>query len=190
MGRNLIETVMGAVVLIVAAFFLVFAYSQADLGAVKGYVVKAAFQSVGGLSNGADVRINGIKVGTVIDQVINPDNFDADVRLSVSPDIKLPDDSSATIDSSGLLGDKFVRLIPGHSKKTLPTDGSASLTNTKTYKSLEQMVGEIIFLATDNSSGGSKSAAPASGGAAAPNPDVNPAPLAPSQPASGGANKP
>ena len=186
MRRNLIETVMGAVVLLVAAFFLIFAWSQADLGTVKGYGVKAAFQSVGGLSNGADVRINGIKVGTVLDQTIDPSSFQAVVRMSISPEIKLPDDSSATIDSSGLLGDKFVRLIPGRSTKTLPTDGSATVSNTKTYKSLEQMVGEIIFLATDNS-GSKSSSGSGSGGAAAP-PDVNPAPLAPSQPASGGAS--
>jgi phospholipid/cholesterol/gamma-HCH transport system substrate-binding protein len=157
MRRNLIETVMGAVVLIVAAFFLVFAWSQADLGTVKGYAVKAAFQSVGGLANGADVQINGIKVGTVLDQTIDPTSFNAEVRMSISPDIKLPEDSSATIDSSGLLGDKFVRLIPGRSGKTLPTDGTGVVKNTKTYKSLEQMVGEIIFLATD--SGGGKSSA-------------------------------
>lgn len=150
MQRNLIETVMGAVVLLMAAFFLVFAYSQADLGTVKGYAIKASFQSVGGLSTGADVRINGIKVGTVLDQKIDPSTFNADVRMSISPDIKLPADSSATIDSSGLLGDKFVRLIPGRDSKTLPTDGSGIVSNTKTYKSLEQMVGEIIFLATDS----------------------------------------
>jgi phospholipid/cholesterol/gamma-HCH transport system substrate-binding protein len=161
MRRNLIETVMGAVVLLVAAFFLVFAWSQADLGTVKGYGLKASFQSVGGLANGADVRINGIKVGTVLDQKIDPSTFFADVRMSISPDIKLPEDSSATIDSSGLLGDKFVRLIPGRSGKTLPTDGTATVTKTKTYKSLEQMVGEIIFLATD--SGGKSDKAPAGG---------------------------
>jgi phospholipid/cholesterol/gamma-HCH transport system substrate-binding protein len=149
MGRNLLETVMGAVVLLVAAFFLVFAYSQADLGTVHGYTVTAAFQSVGGLDDGADVRINGIKIGTVLDQNIDPDDFDAVVRMSIMPNIHLPDDTVATVDSSGLLGDKYLKLIPGRSAKTIAPGGK--IAKTKTYKSLEEMVGDIIFLATDSS---------------------------------------
>ena len=149
MGRNLLETVMGAVVLLVAAGFLVFAYSQADLGTVKGYTLTAAFQSVGGLDDGADVRINGIKVGTVLGQSIDPNDFDAVVTMSISPDIHLPDDTVATVDSAGLLGDKFLKLIPGSSAKTIPPGGK--IANTKAYKSLEELVGDVIFLATDGS---------------------------------------
>ncbi len=123
------------------------------------------------------MRVNGIKVGTVLDQKIDPASFEAVVRMSISPEIKLPDDSSATIDSSGLLGDKFVRLIPGKNSKTLSTDGTGILSNTKTYKSLEQMVGEIIFLATD--SGGSKDSGNGkSGGDKAPTAGDAPAPAA------------
>jgi phospholipid/cholesterol/gamma-HCH transport system substrate-binding protein len=170
---------MGGVVLIVAAFFLVFAWSQADLGTVKGYGVKAAFQSVGGLANGADVQINGIKVGTVLGQAIDPASFNADVRLSIRPDIHLPADSVATIDSTGLLGDKFVKVIPGKSSTLLPTDGSAVIANTKTYKSLEQQVGEIIFLATDS---GKPAGGSSDGAASAPTP-------APDAPASGDGEK-
>jgi len=164
MGRNPIEPVMGAVVLIVAAFFLFFAYSQADLGTVQGYTLTAAFQSVGGLDNGADVRINGIKVGTVLDQRIDPASFSAVVKMSISPGIHLPEDTVATVDSSGLLGDKFLRLIPGKSAKTIAPGGT--IANTKNYQSLEELVGQIIFLATDQgkSGGGSK------GGAESPKP--------------------
>ena len=149
MGRNLLETVMGAVVLLVAAGFLVFASSQADLGTVKGYTLTAAFQSVGGLDDGADVRINGIKVGTVLNQMIDPDNFDAVVTMSIAPNIHLPDDTVATVDSSGLLGDKYLKLIPGRSAKMIEPGGKVA--NTKAYKSLEELVGDVIFLATDGS---------------------------------------
>lgn len=152
MGRNLIETIMGGVVLLVAGFFLVFAYSQADLGVVKGYSVKASFLSVGGLPNGGDVRINGIKVGSVIDQTIDPTSFDAVVRMTIRPDIHLPSDTVAVIASEGLLGGSFIQLNPGRSSQTIPPDGT--ITNTKNFKSLEEMVGQIIFLATDN--GGAK----------------------------------
>ena len=149
MGRRFIETILGAVVLLVAGIFLAFAYSQADLGAVKGYTVAASFGSVGGLPNGGDVRINGIKVGSVIDQKIDPNTFDAVVRMSISPTIHLPVDTVASVASVDLLGGKFVRLEPGHSKESISPGGSIG--KTKNYKSLEQMVGEIIFLATDNS---------------------------------------
>jgi len=152
MGRNLIETIMGAVVLLVAGFFLIFAYSHADLGAVKGYTVSAAFTSVGGLPNGADVKINGIKIGTVLSQKIDNNSFNAVVSMSISPDIHLPVDTVATVDSEGLLGGKYVKLIPGHKAQTIPADGT--IDQTKNYQSLEEMVGKIIFLATDG--GGDK----------------------------------
>jgi phospholipid/cholesterol/gamma-HCH transport system substrate-binding protein len=114
----------------------------------------ASFQSVGGLSDGADVRINGIKVGTVLEQTIDKTDFDAVVKMSISPSIHLPEDTVATIDSSGLLGDKFLKLLPGKSAKTIAPGGV--IAQTKSYASLEELVGQIIFLATDSgkSSGG------------------------------------
>jgi phospholipid/cholesterol/gamma-HCH transport system substrate-binding protein len=137
---------MGAVVLLVAAFFLVFAYTHADLGAVKGYTVTARFGSVGGLSNGGDVRINGIKVGTVVDQTIDPTSFEAVVSMSIRPDVHLPTDTAATIDSEGLLGDKFLKLEPGKSTTAIAAGGT--IANTRSKQSLEQQVSQIIFLAT------------------------------------------
>jgi len=181
MGKNLIETVMGAVVLLVAGFFLVFAYSQADLGAVKGYTISAAFTSVGGLSNGADVRINGIKVGTVLDQVIDPNSFQAVVKMTLRPDIHLPVDTVATIDSEGLLGSKFLKLIPGRSGQTIPANGA--IANTKTYKALEDMVAELIFLASDPGPATKAGEPPAANPAPAAEPPLNttmpPAPTGP-----------
>src|SRR5579859_5898144 len=106
MGRTFVETIMGAVVLAVAGIFLAFAMSQSDLGVVKGYGLSASFASVGGLSTGADVRINGIKVGTVTGQTIDQTSFNATVKLSMSPSIHLPKDTVASIASEGLLGSK------------------------------------------------------------------------------------
>ncbi|CAA7622078.1 ABC-type transport system protein [Candidatus Terasakiella magnetica] len=146
MGRNLIETIMGAVVLAVAGFFMVFAYNHANLKKIEGYELSASFASVGGLDTGADVKINGIKVGTVLSQVLDPQTFDAVIKLSVAHDVHLPDDSVATISSEGLLGGKFVKLIPGKSKTILAAGGT--ILQTKNFKSIEEMVGQLIFLAT------------------------------------------
>jgi len=69
MGKNLIETLMGAVVIAVAAIFMLFAYSKADIGAVDGYLVTAKFDRIDGINVGGDVRLSGIKVGTVVERL-------------------------------------------------------------------------------------------------------------------------
>jgi phospholipid/cholesterol/gamma-HCH transport system substrate-binding protein len=146
MKRNPLETVLGAVVLVAAAMFLVFAYSVADLKAVTGYDVTATFQKVGGLERGSDVRISGIRVGTVSNQVLDRSTFQAKVTMSISPDIVLPKDTEAAIVSDGLLGGKYVNLSPGESKDKIAAGGV--IARTKDFQSLEDLVGEIIFLAT------------------------------------------
>ena len=146
MGRNAIETVLGAVVLVVAGVFLFFAINVAQVKAVSGYELKAHFLKIGGLSKGSDVRVNGIKVGTVTDRELDPQTFDAVVVMSIQPDVKLPKDTVATIGSEGILGGLYVRLKPGQDKETLAPGGK--LARTEDYKSLEDQVGEIIFLAT------------------------------------------
>lgn len=162
MGRNLIETVMGAVVLAVAGFFLAFAYSHADLKEVKGYELTAQFAGAGGLATGSDVRINGIKVGTVASNELDPETYNAVIRLTIMPSIKLPVDTVATIAADGLLGGKFLKLEPGRASERLDVGGTIS--RTKDYKSIEEMVGELIFLATSD------------GPSAAPTPSLNMAP--------------
>jgi phospholipid/cholesterol/gamma-HCH transport system substrate-binding protein len=149
MGRNAVETVLGAVVLLVAGVFAFFAYTAAEVKAVSGYQVKAAFYKIGGLAKGADVRINGIKVGTVVDHTLDSKTYDARVTMSITPTVKLPIDSVAAIGSEGILGGKYVRLEPGQAKEFVKDGGV--LAKTKDFRSLEDQVGEIIFLATGGS---------------------------------------
>lgn len=148
MNKKPIETIMGLVVLIVAGLFLLFAYRVSDLGVVKGYEIRANFAKVGGLSIGSDVRLNGIKIGTVVSQKLNTEDYEAEVLLSIASDVKLPKDSEVSIASNGLLGDKFVKITPGRSSEYF-SDGDIA-TNVKGFKTLEDMVGEIIFMVTDN----------------------------------------
>ena len=148
MNKKPVETIMGFVVLIVAVLFLLFAYRVSDLQVVKGYEINARFLKVGGLSVGSDVRINGVKVGTVVNQKLDPEDYMVDVIMSIADNIRLPKDSEAAIVGDGLMGDKFIKLEPGKSKEYL-TNGD-TLANTKDFKTLEDMVGEIIFMVTDN----------------------------------------
>ena len=148
MNKKPVETIMGIVVIFVAAFFLYFAYQVSDLQVVKGYDINARFLKVGGLNVGSDVRINGIKVGTVIAQNLDPEDYVADVKLSISSNIQLPKDSVVSIVSDGLVGNKFIKIEPGKSKEFLQNGDTVA--NTKDFKRLEDMVGEIIFMVTDN----------------------------------------
>lgn len=125
MSRNAVETVMGAVVLVVAAVFLFFAYTTSRVNPVSGgYVIMAQFDRVDGLRDGGDVRISGIKVGTVVSQSLDPKTFLAVVRMNIDPSIKLPVDTIATISSSGLLGDNYLSLVPGNEDDTIKPGGT------------------------------------------------------------------
>ena len=146
MGQKLIETIMGAVVLLVAAYFLGFAYTHADLREVKGYNVVAHFGNAAGLDRGADVRINGIKVGTVSSMGLDTQTFSSVITMTVRDDIRLPEDTVGAIAAEGLLGGKYIRLEPGRSANVILANGS--LTKTTDFKSVEEMVGDLIFLAT------------------------------------------
>lgn len=154
MRRNAIETVMGAVVLLVAGVFVFFAYDMAQVKAVEGYEVTALFYKIGGLNEGSDVRISGIKVGTVIDHNLDSESYDARVRMTITREVKLPVDTVASIASEGLLGGKYVRLEPGTDKSYIKDGGT--ITKTKDFRSLEDQVGEIIFLATGGAEEGAK----------------------------------
>lgn len=157
MQRNILETVIGAVVVGVAMMFLYFAYTTAQVRAVPGYEVNAAFARLGGLPVGSDVRIAGITVGTVTRRALDPVTFTAVITMTVANHIKLPADTVAMIESEGPIGGRYVRLEPGSAKETLAPGGT--ITQTRSYRSLEDQVGEIIFLAT------TKPAAPAAGAA-------------------------
>ena len=143
MKGNVIETVMGAVVLVVAALFLVFAYNTSQMRSVSGYELSANFEHIDGIRDGSDVRISGIKVGSVTSLTLDPKSFLATVRMTVEPTIKLPDDSVAEIVSSSLLGDKYMSLVPGGSDKDIPAGGQIKYTQSSV--SLEHLIGQMMF---------------------------------------------
>ena len=146
MGRNAIETVLGAAVLLVAGLFSYYAYNTAQIKDITGYEVSARFFKVGGLAKGSDVRISGIKVGTVTGRHLDPVSYDAVITMSISPDVTLPIDTEASIASSGMLGDKYLMLVPG--QETARLKAGDAIAKTTDFRSLEDQVGEIIFLAT------------------------------------------
>ncbi len=143
MRTNILETVMGGVVLLVAGFFLVFAYTSTRIKTDGGIEYNARFDRVDGLKVGSDVRMSGVKIGTIQLIKINPSDFIADVALPIMPQLKLPKDTSAEIITDGLLGSKYLALVPGGDDENIPPSGT--ITHTQSSVSLESLIGKMMF---------------------------------------------
>ncbi len=157
--KNLLETLMGALVLIVAGAFLVFAYEGSQLHVEKGYTVSAKFSNATGIALGSDVRVGGIKVGVVSELGLDPKTYEAVINMQIRQNTQMPVDSSAAISSSGLLGEKFIQLTPGADDKMLAEGGKIQFTQSSV--SLEELIGKFMFSGggVDKNKGGDAAAA-------------------------------
>lgn len=138
MSENATEIAVGAGVLALALGFLVYAGQVTGFsgGSDDRYTLTASFRSAEGVGVGTDVRLAGVKVGSISALTLNHDSFRAEAALSLDRDIILPDDTAAMIASEGLLGGNFIELVPGGSafnfeegQVIADTQGSVSLIN-------------------------------------------------------------
>ena len=136
MKENKLEVIIGAVVLSVALGFVVFLYQSTGLSVSNSghYELKADFRSADGVHVGTDVRLAGVKVGTVSGLSLNVETYRAEAKLTIENKVDIPDDSALTVSSEGLLGGIFIEIIPGASyeymqpgDEFLDTQGSVSL---------------------------------------------------------------
>ncbi len=146
MANNVAETLIGAAVLIVAGGFLAYASQHADLGSSSNYDLKAKFFSADGVSPGIDVRMSGVKVGTVSDLSLDPVTFEAVVSLSMNKGFEVPSDSSAKIASEGLLGGSYIAVEPGGSE--YPLEAGEEIERTQGSVSLIDLLGKAVHSAT------------------------------------------
>lgn len=159
--ENIVEALVGLFVVLVAVGFVGFAYSRTQAGSLAdGYVLKARFSNVTGVSPGTDVRVAGIKVGTVTRQSLDPGSFQAMVEFGIDKALQLPIDSSAAVTTEGLLGGTYVSLTPGGDSVMLKP--GEEITETSGAADLMSLVGSIV-----NRSGGD---APEEAAAEAPAP--------------------
>ncbi|WP_171121933.1 MULTISPECIES: outer membrane lipid asymmetry maintenance protein MlaD [unclassified Ruegeria] len=113
---NVTEVLVGGAVLACAVAFGVYASQSTGLSqSGPGYELGASFRSLEGVGVGTDVRLAGVKIGTVTGVALNPDTYRADTTFSISDGILVPDDSAIVISSEGLLGGNFVEVMPGGS---------------------------------------------------------------------------
>jgi phospholipid/cholesterol/gamma-HCH transport system substrate-binding protein len=153
-----VEVITGAAVLLVAAGFLVYAVASTGQISTKGaYLLNASFDHVDGLSNGADVRIAGVKIGEVESIALNPKTYEAQVSFTVQDGISLSSDSSATVSTDGLLGGKYLALATGGEEQSLKPGGT--ITITQGSMNIEALIGKYIFGGPGGNSGSAKPAA-------------------------------
>ena len=142
-SKNTFEFLVGASVLVIATFFFVFAYKNSGAEAISQTQYKAAFDRIDGLVEGSDVRMSGVKVGRIVTMSIDPKTYMAHVTFSVNEDLKLPKDSSAEVVSDGLLGGKYLAIVPGGDEVFLESGGE--IFHTQSSVNLEAMIGQLIF---------------------------------------------
>jgi phospholipid/cholesterol/gamma-HCH transport system substrate-binding protein len=140
------EVLTGAIVLVVAVGFLAFAVAHSGRTAGSGYELQARFEHIDGLNVGGDVRIAGVKVGTVTEARIDPKTYSAIVTLTVRDGLELPKDTAAAITSESLLGGKYISLSPGGDDTNLKP--GQTITVTQSSVSLEELLGKFIFSVT------------------------------------------
>jgi phospholipid/cholesterol/gamma-HCH transport system substrate-binding protein len=149
-NNNMVETLIGAVVVLVAVAFLVFAYSSTSAGGLSGYPVEARFTSADGINSGTDVRLHGIKIGTVSAVGLDPKSYMAVVHMSIHSDVPIPDDSAIKVTSTGLLGNPYLSIQPGGSPKNLAANGL--IVNTQGSVDLMGLIGRAIYGNTSSAS--------------------------------------
>ena len=138
-----IEIVMGAMVLVVAVGFLILGMQSINNNQKEGYNISLIFGSTSGLKNGDDVKISGINIGKITKLDLDVDDYNARVMVKLFDNIKIPDDSSARITSSSLLGGNYLDIVPGSSDTFLsPND---VVYDTSDPVSFTDMLGKIVF---------------------------------------------
>ena len=146
MKKNWFESIIGTVILFFSIYALVVFFdknSNPQNSEIKE--IRAKFLKLGGVIVGNDVKLRGIKVGTV-SKIIIDENYFAEVTISIDNAINIPKDSDLSIQSEGILGNKYLSINPGNESKFL--DSNNYFSKVKDYESIEDQVSKIIFLAT------------------------------------------
>jgi phospholipid/cholesterol/gamma-HCH transport system substrate-binding protein len=143
MRENPVEVLTGAAVVLVAGGFLLYAAQATGYaGPAEGLRLTASFRSIEGVSLGTDVRMAGVKIGSVTGTALDPDSFRATTELTVTASLPIPDDSSAVVASEGLLGGTYIEIVPGGSLAALPDGGE--ILDTQGAVSLLQLLLQYI----------------------------------------------
>lgn len=164
--ENIGEAIVGLLVVILAVWFVIFAWQRTGGGEKAGSIkISAIFPNASGVTSGTDVRVAGLKVGSVTGLSLDPQSFQVKVDIALYPSAKLPADTTAAITSEGLLGSTFIAMNPGGNPT--PLKSGDTITDTQGSMDLMALIGQFINKPSTAAAGDSSAAA---GGAAAPTP--------------------
>jgi len=155
MKQNSIETIAGAIVIAVAILFVCFSVQFGGETSDKQKIYKARFDRIDGIVLGADVKISGVKIGSIKKMMVDPKSFMAELTLAIDSKMNLPKDTSAEIISESLLGGKYVALVPGGDDDLLKE--GETITYTQSAVNIESLIGQMIFSNKPESEDGTKS---------------------------------
>ncbi len=168
MSRKFPEILTGLIVIAVAAVFLIYALGRAQAIGGAGYMLKAQFSDIGGLTIGSNVKLGGVTIGHVVDETLDPQTYAAVVKLQINNSVKLPTDSSASISSDGLLGGNYVGISPGGDDSMMQPGQAFQVTQSAI--NIENLLGQFIFnmgkSGSEQHGAASSASAPAPGGGA------------------------
>jgi phospholipid/cholesterol/gamma-HCH transport system substrate-binding protein len=141
--ENIGEAIVGLLVVILAVWFVIFAWQRTGGGEKSGSIkISAIFPNATGVSAGTDVRVAGLKVGSVTGLSLDPQSYQVKVDIALDPTVKLPADSTAAVTSDGLLGSSFVAFTPGGSPT--PLKEGDTITDTQGSMDLMALIGQFI----------------------------------------------
>ncbi len=147
--ENAGEALVGLLVVLLAIWFAWFAWTQTGGGVKSGAVrVMAIFPNITGINVGTDVRVAGLKVGTVVEQELDPSSYQVKVTLALDPKVRIPADSSAAVTSEGLLGGSYVALLPGGAPT--PLKAGDTITDTQGAVDMMSLMGQFINRSGDS----------------------------------------
>jgi len=145
-GRNIVETIVGALVLAVAALFVFYAFAKSDHSTLNGYEVIARFGRVDGLKRGSDVSLSGVKVGTVTAIDLDRKSYQAVVHIALAAGVQLPADTDAKVVSESLLGGMEIVLEPGNDEQMIKAGGE--IANTQDAIPFTELLAKFMFGST------------------------------------------
>lgn len=146
MGRNVVETIVGALVLVVAGLFVFYAFSKSDRAGPAGYEITARFGRIDGLKRGADVTLSGVKIGTVTSVDLDRKTYQAVVHMALTSSVQIPADTNAKIVSESLLGGMVIVLDPGGDTTMIKPGGEIG--NTQDAISFTELLAKFMFSGT------------------------------------------
>jgi phospholipid/cholesterol/gamma-HCH transport system substrate-binding protein len=151
MRRDLIETLVGGAVLLLLLVAIAIGFARSGVSTVEGYSINAEFSDVSGVTIGTEVRLAGVKVGTVTAKALAPDSRLAILTLSIDRDAIVPADSKVRILPEGLLGGSYIAIEPGGSSDDLADGAAIAFDQTQGAINVIDLLGRLVVQAAGNS---------------------------------------